>query len=405
MQNNNETKPPIMNANLEKIGTDTVKALNEAKQQVTIIDDSTNGLASGAITGISGSSGVFKFAYINLGTSVKQALEESGANYCIKLSTEGEQQVISITSKDHAANDSKAILEYQFTGSQQDIAEKTVCTALACMNHRVTNPDMSTENRLKVYQAIADSQNVVMYKSHSFENQAAAEMKQKLAEQGLTIATVESITCGLAGRALGAAKTYGTYSNHAKNQHVGVNQDTMDDYHEVSVHTAEEMAIGGLKKSGNDICMSFTGFAGEAWIENKKFKINAYETEEQKQNRKNSAMPAPKYIEHGQVCIAVAYKDNETNTVRCKIIKEQFGKDSNFNDRHAIRDAVITRGAALVGEVYQNVLQEKGVERKRSNSVSHKAPKSLDSNLNRIDPKKNWRESVLSKNQASAINR
>ena len=57
-------------------------------------------------------------------------------------------------------------------------------------------------------------------------------------------------------------KGYITYSNEAKEKLLGVSHETLETYGAVSPQTAAEMAQGGAKAAGADLCVSVTGIAG-----------------------------------------------------------------------------------------------------------------------------------------------
>jgi PncC family amidohydrolase len=86
----------------------------------------------------------------------------------------------------------------------------------------------------------------------------------------LTIGTVESATGGrIADRITNVAGSSDyfkgsvvAYSNEAKIALLGVKKATIKNYGVVSVQTAEEMAQGGRKLLGVDVCVSDTGVAG-----------------------------------------------------------------------------------------------------------------------------------------------
>ncbi len=93
----------------------------------------------------------------------------------------------------------------------------------------------------------------------------------RLLEQGqLTVSTAESCTGGLlAGRLVNVPgisrylrEGYVTYSNEAKEKLLGVSHKTLEAYGAVSSHTTAEMAEGGAKAAGADICIAVTGIAG-----------------------------------------------------------------------------------------------------------------------------------------------
>ncbi len=86
----------------------------------------------------------------------------------------------------------------------------------------------------------------------------------------LTLTTAESCTGGLlAGRLVNVPgisrffkEGYVTYSNEAKEKRLGVSPDTLREHGAVSRQTAEEMALGGAKSAGADVCVAVTGIAG-----------------------------------------------------------------------------------------------------------------------------------------------
>ena len=87
---------------------------------------------------------------------------------------------------------------------------------------------------------------------------------------GLTMTTAESCTGGLVGSRLvsvaGASEVYRmgfiTYCDAAKQQLLHVKQETLAQYTAVSIQTAAEMAQGGAKEAGADVCVAITGYAG-----------------------------------------------------------------------------------------------------------------------------------------------
>ena len=84
------------------------------------------------------------------------------------------------------------------------------------------------------------------------------------------VASVESCTGGgvayaiteVAGSSQWFEKSWVTYSNQAKHEEVGVTLDTLDKFGAVSSEVVREMAEGGLRKSGADLCVSISGIAG-----------------------------------------------------------------------------------------------------------------------------------------------
>ncbi len=91
-----------------------------------------------------------------------------------------------------------------------------------------------------------------------------------LIHNGLTVTTAESCTGGLlSGRLVNVSgvseclkRAYVTYCDEAKRDLLGVREETLKLYTAVSEQTAAEMASGGAKAAGADICLSVTGVAG-----------------------------------------------------------------------------------------------------------------------------------------------
>lgn len=91
-----------------------------------------------------------------------------------------------------------------------------------------------------------------------------------LKEKGLHISASESCTGGMFAAAItdvaGASEvlsaSYVTYSNEAKISEIGVDPEIIDRFGVVSAETAEAMAVGTKARSGADIAVSITGYAG-----------------------------------------------------------------------------------------------------------------------------------------------
>lgn len=96
------------------------------------------------------------------------------------------------------------------------------------------------------------------------------EIGELLLGKGLTLGTVESATGGLISNLItnvpGSSTYYLgsviSYTNEIKVSIVGVSQESLDKYGAVSAPVAEEMAKGGKKLLGVDICLADTGIAG-----------------------------------------------------------------------------------------------------------------------------------------------
>lgn len=99
-------------------------------------------------------------------------------------------------------------------------------------------------------------------------------MIDKLAEilikKNLTISTAESCTGGLlsslltdvSGSSAFIKLNFVTYANEAKNEILGVSNETLEKYGAVSEQCAKEMAEGLMKKTSCDIALCTTGIAG-----------------------------------------------------------------------------------------------------------------------------------------------
>ena len=96
------------------------------------------------------------------------------------------------------------------------------------------------------------------------------EIGDLLREKKLTLGVVESATGGLLSHLItnipGSSDYYlgsvTAYSNETKIKLVGVKMATLTKYGAVSAQAAEEMARGGRKVLGVDICLADTGIAG-----------------------------------------------------------------------------------------------------------------------------------------------
>lgn len=96
------------------------------------------------------------------------------------------------------------------------------------------------------------------------------EVGELLRQNGLTLGVVESATGGLLSHLItnvpGSSDYYKgsvtAYSNEIKTGVIGVKTTTIEHYGAVSPQTAEEMARGGRRMLGVDICLADTGIAG-----------------------------------------------------------------------------------------------------------------------------------------------
>ena len=101
-------------------------------------------------------------------------------------------------------------------------------------------------------------------------NDIAAEIIEILRGRKLTLGTVESATGGLIAHLLtgvpGSSDVFlgsiVSYSNDIKMNLAGVQKTSLEKYGAVSSQVAAEMAAGGRKALGVDICVADTGIAG-----------------------------------------------------------------------------------------------------------------------------------------------
>jgi PncC family amidohydrolase len=101
-------------------------------------------------------------------------------------------------------------------------------------------------------------------------NNPAAKIIDIMREKKLTLGTVESATGGLISHLItnipGSSDVFQgsiiSYSNEIKMKIVGVKAETLKKYGAVSARAAEDMADGGRKVLGVDICVADTGIAG-----------------------------------------------------------------------------------------------------------------------------------------------
>jgi nicotinamide-nucleotide amidase len=98
----------------------------------------------------------------------------------------------------------------------------------------------------------------------------AQQVGAALKARGLKLVTAESCTGGWVSMALTAVagssdwfeRGYVTYSNAAKRDDLGVQEETLRRHGAVSEETAREMAAGALKRSGGQVALAITGIAG-----------------------------------------------------------------------------------------------------------------------------------------------
>ena len=101
-------------------------------------------------------------------------------------------------------------------------------------------------------------------------NALVERLAAALKRRGLSLATAESCTGGwvsmactaLAGSSDWFERGYVTYSNAAKQEALGVREETIRRHGAVSEETAREMAAGALARSRAQVALAITGIAG-----------------------------------------------------------------------------------------------------------------------------------------------
>lgn len=105
------------------------------------------------------------------------------------------------------------------------------------------------------------------------EELIALEVKQladELLEKGWRVTAAESLTGGMIcsgfvdvpGSSQWFSEGFVTYSDTAKHELLGVDENTIKAYTAVSDRTAAEMAVGARKRSGAEFSVAVTGLAG-----------------------------------------------------------------------------------------------------------------------------------------------
>jgi nicotinamide-nucleotide amidase len=101
-------------------------------------------------------------------------------------------------------------------------------------------------------------------------NELAPQVGATLKARGLRLVTAESCTGGWVSMALTAVagssdwfeRGYVTYSNAAKRDDLGVQEETLRRHGAVSEETAREMAAGAIRRTGAQAALAITGIAG-----------------------------------------------------------------------------------------------------------------------------------------------
>jgi nicotinamide-nucleotide amidase len=101
-------------------------------------------------------------------------------------------------------------------------------------------------------------------------NELSQQVGAALKARGLRLVTAESCTGGWVSMALTAVagssdwfeRGYVTYSNAAKRDDLGVQEETLRRHGAVSEESAREMAAGAIRATGAQVALAITGIAG-----------------------------------------------------------------------------------------------------------------------------------------------
>jgi len=101
-------------------------------------------------------------------------------------------------------------------------------------------------------------------------HQLAIQVGTLLKQHAFVLAAAESCTGGLLSETITSVpdssqwfdRGFITYSNHSKQEMLGVAENTIEQFDAVSSETVREMAEGALKNSKANIAIAITGYAG-----------------------------------------------------------------------------------------------------------------------------------------------
>lgn len=143
------------------------------------------------------------------------------------------------------------------------LGEVQIRITASAENHE-TAAEMCRSYAQNFYDILGDN---IFAEGETSLQQATVEI---LRQKGLTLATAESCTGGLVSQRItavpGASECFGfgfvTYANAAKQQLLGVCEQTLTQYGAVSSQTAAEMAFGAMQAANADMALALTGVAG-----------------------------------------------------------------------------------------------------------------------------------------------
>lgn len=154
---------------------------------------------------------------------------------------------------------------------QTDPTVATYAKEGECTLRVASQRDTIEEAEAAVQEMTARIDSLVGEYIYSYDDENLNEVVVRiLKEKGLKITSAESCTGGLfpasitdvAGASDVLSSAYITYSNESKIKEVNVPPELIERYSVVSPQVAEAMAVGARARSGADIAVSITGFAG-----------------------------------------------------------------------------------------------------------------------------------------------
>lgn len=140
-----------------------------------------------------------------------------------------------------------------------------------CSFRVASQRDTMEEAKAAVHEMMVKVNELVGDYIYSYEDEELKTVVvNMLKAKGLTVSACESATAGMFASTIadvpGASSVMGasfvTYSDEAKCQLVGVNPATIEEFGVVSGEVAMEMAEGARLKSGSDVAVSITAYAG-----------------------------------------------------------------------------------------------------------------------------------------------
>lgn len=152
-----------------------------------------------------------------------------------------------------------------------EVVVTTLFTPLDLEVHLSAAGSTPQECQAKIQPLEEEMRRVLGVYCYGTEQQSLAEVVGSLLqEQACTLVTAESLTGGLVAQRItdvaGSSQyflgSWVTYTDSFKHAQLGVPLDTLEHHGAVSAATAEAMALAARQRSGADLALSLTGFAG-----------------------------------------------------------------------------------------------------------------------------------------------